>query len=75
MTGPPPPSIGDFVPELLCLGVDAIIASIIFGVYKATKNTIKEIKVHPYTQFGLGQAFFNAFMVAGVVCHYRFIEF
>ena len=45
MTGPPPPSIGDFVPELLCLGVDAIIASIIFGVYKATKNTIKDIKV------------------------------
>jgi len=59
MTGPPPPSIGDFVPELLCLGVDAIIASIIFGVYKATKNTIKDIKDAPVLDLPLedGESF------------------
>jgi len=40
----PPPSLGDFVPELVCLGVDAVVATILYSAYNVAANSISHIK-------------------------------
>ena len=39
------PEVKDIIPELICIGVDAAICGIIYGVYKYNNYAIQEIKV------------------------------
>ena len=44
------PDMSDLVPELICLGVDAVICGILYKVYSDTNSTIEAVKVRPYCQ-------------------------
>ena len=39
------PDMSDLVPELICLGVDAVICGILYKVYSDTNSTIEAVKV------------------------------
>jgi len=41
---PAGPSLSDFVPELVCLGVDAVVATILYSAYNVAANSISHIK-------------------------------
>ena len=43
------PDMSDLVPELICLGVDAVICGILYKVYSDTNSTIEAVKVRPYS--------------------------
>jgi len=41
------PEIGEFIPEILCLGVDVLICGVIYKVYTSTTNIIKDLSDVP----------------------------
>jgi len=41
------PDIGEFIPEIICLGVDVLICGVIYKVYTSTTNIIKDLSDVP----------------------------
>jgi hypothetical protein len=35
------PDVGDFLPELICLGVDAVVCAAIYAAYSSASSVIK----------------------------------
>ena len=41
------PDVGDFIPELLCIGVDVVICGILYKVYHSTNTVIRDLTSAP----------------------------
>ena len=41
------PDVGDFVPELICVGVDFLICGVLYKVYRTTNNVLRDLSTVP----------------------------
>ena len=41
------PEIGEFIPELVCMGVDLIICGVLYKAYSTTNNVLRDLNIAP----------------------------